>query len=162
MVGLWHRRPDAGLEVKPCRLAVLLYVRIGDRLQVPQSEHVDIGLKQTAIWYRPRNFFESQRLLGEVEFQEAILFWWRAVKWPPDDIEASSRPGSLQTFEQPEWVGGRVDRRKAQRSRDRGKRRKSKVGLEFHFPSPCYKIIDRRLNPLSAGRSPGRGERKEI
>jgi hypothetical protein len=74
MLGLRYSCPDAGLEVKPRGLAVRIFdVRVGDGLQIPQPEHVDVGLKQTAIWYRARDLFESQRLLGEVELQEAIL-----------------------------------------------------------------------------------------
>src|SRR6516225_3189636 len=161
MVGLWHRRPDAGLQVKPCRLAVLPYVRIGDRLQVPQSEHVDIGLKQTAIWDWPRNLFESQRLLGEIELQESILIWWCAVKRPPDDIEASSCPGSLQTCEQPELIVGSVDRRKPQRSVDRGYRRKGKVGFEFHLPFSVLEIICLATDLPSARATPQQTESAE-
>src|ERR1700720_742167 len=128
MVGLRHSCPDAGLEVKSRRLAIRIFdVRIGDRLQIPQPKHVDVGLKQTAIWYRARDLFKSQRLLGQVELQEAILIRRPPLKWSPDHIEASSRPGSSQTFKKPERIVGRVDRRKPQRSFDRRKRRKGKV-----------------------------------
>src|SRR5580704_12349929 len=137
MLGLRHSCPDAGLEVKSRRLAIRIFdVRIGDRLQIPQPKHVDVGLKQTAIWYRAQDLFKPQRFLGEVEFQEAILIRRSPLKRSPDDIKASSRPGSFQTFKEPERIIGSVDRRKPQRSFDRGKRRKSKLGFKLHLPSP--------------------------
>ena len=148
MVGLWYRCPDAGLEVKPCRLAILLYVRIRDRLQVPETEHLDIGLKQPAIWDRPRYFFESQSLLGDVEFQEPVLTW--LAVGPPDDIEASPSPGSLQTCKQPKWIVGSVDRRKPQRSVDRGYRRKGKVWFELHFPLSIRRLRARSTFIIAA------------
>src|SRR5215471_5331801 len=98
--------------------------------------NVDIGLEQTANWYRPGDLFEPQRLLGEVELQEAILIWWASVKWPPNYIEAAPRPGPSQPFEETEWGVGWAGYREAQRSRDRGKRRKSKIGFKLHHSSP--------------------------
>jgi len=39
MLGLRHRRPDAGLKVKSRGLAIGIFdVRIGDRLQIPQAK----------------------------------------------------------------------------------------------------------------------------
>src|SRR5260221_6306166 len=109
MLGLWDGRPDAGLEVKRRGFVVsTFHIRIGDRLQIPQAKHVDVGLKQAPIWYGSRNLVKFQSLLSEIEFQEAILVWWPSLKWPPDYIKARSRPGSFQSFQKAERGFARV------------------------------------------------------
>src|SRR5689334_9072184 len=109
MLGLRHGHPEAGLEVKSCGFPIRIFnVRIRYLLQIPQPKHVDVGLKQAAIWYRARDLLEAQRLLGEVELQEAILIWGPSLKWPPNDVETLSYPGSLQTFKEAEWGVGRT------------------------------------------------------
>jgi hypothetical protein len=82
---------DAGLEVKACGLAFRIFdVRIGDRLQIREAKHIDIGPQQTTIWYSTVNPLESQYLIGEIEFQEVICSW--RIAWSPDDVKAFSSP----------------------------------------------------------------------
>jgi hypothetical protein len=122
MLGLWHRRPDAGLKVESRELAISIFdVGIRNRLQIPQSKHGDVGLRGPADQDRFLELNLTQETLRFEEIPGAIpnrgllrLPRWcsyphrssapkrmpgNALERPPNDIETAPRPGPLQAFE---------------------------------------------------------------
>jgi hypothetical protein len=62
-------------------------LRGGDLLHVGEAEHVDVRHEQATIRNRAVDLAEYERLVGQVELEEAILTAGEVVR-PPDRVEA--------------------------------------------------------------------------
>src|SRR5437016_5819175 len=87
---------DAGeLAVRAEHMSVLDLLEISDAMQI------DVGLKEAAVGNVARDGVEFERLDRFVELEEAVL---RAVKRPPDLVEAAALPGADQAGQRSERV----------------------------------------------------------
>ena len=107
VAGLGYQRPDAGFDVQPRgRVPGLV-----DLLHVGDAVHVDVGHVQPAVRDVPVDPREHELVIGEVQFEEAIVPRCQRVR-TPDCIEAMADPGAggvpraREFGERTEWIPG--------------------------------------------------------
>ena len=124
--GFWHRRPDAGLDVQSGVCMAILGV-----LKIGHAKDVDVALQQSAIGDLAFGFFELQRLVEEIERQEAMVP--SVVVGPPDDIEPLPVQVPGKSRRGPSGLPGWIDEKRG-RFLIEGSGLKAKPGLSFIVP----------------------------
>jgi hypothetical protein len=89
IVGLWHCRPNSGLDVKPSFI-----IPVFDLLEIGQTKHFDVRLKETAVRNFTADFIELQNLVGEIEFYRSCpgVLFGRQIMLKPFPVHVPGNP----------------------------------------------------------------------
>ncbi len=127
--GVRHAGPDSGFDVQAGAGAGL-----ADLLHVGETEHVDVGHRETAVGNRAGDARNRQGLVGHVQLEEAIL---AGVVRSPDRIEPVPLPRALKRSQRSQLVrrGGGEDLRSRCLGSRQASERKISIGLRAYSHS---------------------------